>query len=105
MKRSPELPALQFDLQSQAFKENPFPTLAQIGAGTGGACAVPAFRQSLDGHHLRRGQRAAPRSRAFVQNPITAGNRWMGAILRWLPRSLKPHRPSLVFPRRWRDWL
>jgi cytochrome P450 len=26
----------------------------------------------------------------FVQSPITAGNRWMGAIVRWLPGALKP---------------
>jgi cytochrome P450 len=28
--------------------------------------------------------------RRFVQNPATAGNRWMGAILRLLPGTLKP---------------
>src|SRR5262245_39633890 len=26
----------------------------------------------------------------FVQNPVTAGNRWMGALVRWLPGALRP---------------
>src|SRR5262245_65737137 len=26
----------------------------------------------------------------FVQSPISAGNRWMGTIVRWLPGALQP---------------
>jgi len=86
-----EPPAVQFDLLSQAFKENPFPTLARMRelgpvirvrfplfGKVWAATTYDAVNELLRDHHR------------FVQNPATAGNRRMGTILRWLPRTLKP---------------
>jgi cytochrome P450 len=91
MKRVQEPPALQFDLRSQAFKENPFPTLARMREhGPVIRVRFPLFGKvwmatTYDAVNdlLRDHQR-------FVQNPVTAGNRWMGTLLRWLPGALKP---------------
>ena len=87
----PEPPAVEIDLTSQAFKQDPFPTLARMRElGPVIRVRIPLFgkvwmattydavNDLLRDHHR------------FVQNPAAAGNRWMGAILRWLPRSLKP---------------
>ncbi|MEX2121348.1 MAG: cytochrome P450 [Pirellulales bacterium] len=86
-----EPPALEFDLCSQAFKQNPFPTLAamrELGpvirvrfplfGKVWMATTYDAVNDLLRDHHR------------FVQNPTAAGNRWMGTIVRWLPRNLKP---------------
>jgi cytochrome P450 len=86
-----EPPVLRFDVTSQAFKHNPFPTLAQMRAAgpvirvrlpilgaTWMATTYDAVNDLLREHHR------------FLQNPAAAGHRWMGAIVRWLPRSLKP---------------
>jgi len=86
-----EPPAHRFDLTSQAFKQNPFPTLAKMReAGPVVRVRFPllgkvwmattydAVNELLRDHHR------------FVQNPAAAGNRWMGTIVRWLPRTLKP---------------
>jgi cytochrome P450 len=80
-----------FDLCSQAFKQNPFPTLAELRqrgpvvrvhfpffGKVWMATTYQAVNDLLRDHHR------------FVQNPATAGNRWMGAIVRWLPRTLRP---------------
>jgi len=84
-------PCGAFDLRSQAFKENPFPTLAKMRElGPVIRVRSPPFgkiwmvtthdavNELLRDHHR------------FVQNPSTAGNRWMGALVRSLPGALKP---------------
>jgi cytochrome P450 len=86
-----ESPAVEFDLTSQAFKRDPFPTLARMRelgpvlrvrfplfGKVWMATTYDAVNDLLRDHHR------------FVQSPLTAGNRWMGAILRWLPRDLQP---------------
>jgi len=82
---------LHFDLSSQAFKHDPFPTLARMRdcghvirtrlplfGTTWLATTHEAVNDLLRDHHR------------FVLNPATAGNRVMGSILRWLPRTLQP---------------
>src|SRR4051794_17809722 len=84
-------PAARFDLCSQAFKRDPFPTLARMRelgpvirarlplfGGGWGATTYGSVNDLLRDHHR------------FVQSPAAAGGRWVGAALRWLPRSLKP---------------
>ena len=84
-------PVAEFDLCSQEFKQDPFPTLAKMrGLGPLVRTKFPFFgnvwmattydavNDLLRDHHR------------FVQNPATAGNRWMHAVLRWLPRTLQP---------------
>jgi cytochrome P450 len=86
-----EPPAVQFDLTSQTFKQNPYPTLARMRelgpvirvrfpliGKVWMATTYDAVNDLLRDHHR------------FVQSPTAAGNRWMGTIARWLPRSLKP---------------
>ena len=91
MSIDPEPPAVEIDLTSQAFKRDPFPTLARMrGLGPVIRVRMPllgkvwmATTYDAVNDLLRDHQR-------FVQSPATAGNRGMGAIVRWLPRSLKP---------------
>src|SRR5215468_5862808 len=84
-------PVVHFDLSSQAFKRDPFPTLARMRecgpvirmrlplfGTTWLATTHEAVNELLRDHHR------------FVLNPATAGNRVMGSILRWLPRTLQP---------------
>jgi len=84
-------PAVQFDLTSQAFKQNPFPTLERMRelgpvirirfplfGKVWLATTYEAVNELLRDHHR------------FVQSPTAAGNRWMGTIVRCLPRTLKP---------------
>jgi cytochrome P450 len=86
-----EPPAVRFDLTSQAFKQNPFPTLARMRelgpvirvrfplvGKVWLATTYDAVNDLLRDHHR------------FVQSPAAAGNRWMGTIVRWLPRTLQP---------------
>lgn len=86
-----EPPAATFDFCSQAFKQRPFPTLAKLRElGPVARVRLPLFgnvwvattydavNDLLRDHHR------------FVQSPITAGNRWMGALVRWLPPALQP---------------
>jgi cytochrome P450 len=86
-----EPPLVQFDPQSQAFKQDPFPTLARLReSGPLVRIRIPiigkiwlattydAVNELLRDHHR------------FVQNPATAGNKLMGGIFRWLPRGLRP---------------
>lgn len=91
MPTTKEPPAAEFDLTSQAFKNNPFPTLArmrELGPVIRArfplfgkvwlATTYEAVNDLLRDHHR------------FGNSPITAGNRWMGTIVRWLPGPLKP---------------
>jgi cytochrome P450 len=90
-------PVLRFDLVSQAFKQDPFPTFARMrqagpviraGVALFGsvwlATTHDAVTDLLSDHHR------------FVTSPITAGNRWMGALLRWLPRTLQPATTNML---------
>jgi cytochrome P450 len=92
-----EPPAVQLDLTSQAFKRNPFPTLAKMRAAgpvirlrlplvgqARVATTYDAVNDLLRDHHR------------FVQSPITAGNRWMGRIVRWLPGALRPMATNML---------
>jgi cytochrome P450 len=89
MKSVQEPPAAPFDLCSQAFKRNPFPTLAAMReSGPVIRVRIPLFgtvwmatthaavNDLLRDHHR------------FVQSP--ADNRWMAAIFRLLPGTLRP---------------
>jgi cytochrome P450 len=80
-----------FDFCSQEFKQNPFPSLARMReqgpvirtkfplfGNVWMATTYDAVNDLLRDHHW------------FVQSPTAAGNRWMGTILRWLPRTLQP---------------
>src|SRR5262245_38138145 len=84
-----EAPAFFLDLRSQAFQQDPFPTLAkmrQLGP------VIRARLPWLGTVWLTTTHDAATEllhdHRHFVQSP--AENRWMRAILRWLPRTLQP---------------
>jgi cytochrome P450 len=86
-----EAPVLRFDLTSQAFKQDPFPTLTRMRQ----AGPVIRARLSLFGTVWLATTHGAVSDllsdhRRFVQSPLTAGNRWMGSIIRWLPRTLQP---------------
>jgi cytochrome P450 len=82
---------LQIDFLAPEFKRNPFPMLARLrDAGPVVRVRFPLFgpvwmATTYDAVNdlLRDHQR-------FVQSPITAGNTWMGRIVRWLPGALKP---------------
>ncbi|MCI0681643.1 MAG: cytochrome P450 [Gemmataceae bacterium] len=83
--------ALQFDLLSQAFKENPFPTLARLrAAGPVIRVRFPLLGKAWMATTYDAVNELLRDHQRFVQNPIAAGNRWMGRIVRWLPGSLKP---------------
>lgn len=92
-----EPPALAIDLCSQAFKQDPFPTLAQMREA-GPVVRVPFkifgkvwMATTFDAVNdlLRDHQR-------FVQSPATAGNRWMTALMRWLPRAMRPMTTNML---------
>jgi cytochrome P450 len=91
MSKAQQPPAAEFDLSSQAFKQDPFPMLAAMREqGPLIRVRFPLFGKvwmatTFDAVNdlLRDHQR-------FLQNPITAGNRWMGTLVRWLPRTIKP---------------
>ena len=83
--------AVKLDLRSQAFKRDPFPTLAQMRAAgpvirtrvwlfgdVWMATTYESVNDLLRDHHQ------------FMQNPTAAGNRWMASLLRWVPRGLRP---------------
>ena len=85
------LPVLRADLSSQAFKQDPFPTLArmrELGPVIRArlslfgrvwlATTYDAVHELLHDHHR------------FGTSPAAAGNRGMAALLRWLPRTLQP---------------
>jgi cytochrome P450 len=83
--------AIAFDLTSQAFKREPFPTLARIREqGPVIRVRMPllgkvwlATTYDAVNDLLRDHDR-------FVQSPATAGLRGTMPVLRWLPRSLRP---------------
>src|SRR5262245_5584837 len=84
-------PVPRFDLTSQAFKQDPFPTLARMRQlGPVIRARLPllgtVWLATTHGavHDLLR------EHRRFGTNPTTAGNRLMGTIIRWLPRILQP---------------
>jgi hypothetical protein len=83
-------PVLRFDLTSQAFKQDPFPTLARMRE------AGPLIRTRLSflGTVWLATTHAAVTDllcdhHRFIQNPATVGS-WMGSLLRWLPKNLQP---------------
>jgi cytochrome P450 len=82
---------LRIEFCSQAAKQNPFPLWRKLReAGPLVRLQVPIFgtvwmatthdsvSELLRDHHR------------FVQDPATAGHRWMVTLRRWLPRSLRP---------------
>src|SRR5262249_21869883 len=84
-------PVLRADLSSQAFKQDPFPTLDRMRRlGAVIRARLPLFGKvwlatTHDAvHDLLRDHRQ------FVQSPTAAGNRGMGWLLRWLPQTLQP---------------
>lgn len=92
-----EPPVLKFDLTSQAYKQNPFPTLAKMReAGPIIRVRFPLFGKVWMATTYEAVNDLLRDHRRFVQNPITAGNRWMGAILRCLPRSLRPMTTNMI---------
>jgi len=83
--------AQAIDIGSQAFKQNPFPTLTRMRE----LGPVIRVRFPLVGKVWMATTYEAVNDllrdhQQFVQSPTAAGNRWMGTILRWLPRTLKP---------------
>jgi cytochrome P450 len=86
-----ESPAIAVDLTSQAFKENPFPTLARMReAGPVIRIRFPLFGQVWMATTYEAVNDLLRDHRQFVQNPASAGNPWMNRLIRWLPRTLKP---------------
>ena len=86
-----EPPAIDIDLSTPKFKQHPFPTLARMRElGPVVRIRVPLFGKvwmATTYDAVNDLLRDHPR---FVQSPITAGNRWMGTLVRWLPGALKP---------------
>ena len=88
---STDSPVLRFDLGSQAFKQDPFPTLARMRQlGPLIRARLPLFGTVWLATTYDAANDLLRDHRRFVQNPATAGNRRMGALLRWLPRTLQP---------------
>jgi cytochrome P450 len=84
-------PALRFDLTSQGFKHNPLPTLARMrDAGPLIRVRVAFFGTVWMATTYDAVNDLLRDHRRFLQNPAAAGHRWMGSLVRWLPRSLKP---------------
>lgn len=84
-------PPVAFDWSSQEFKQNPFPALARLRAlGPLVRVRFPLLgRVWLATSYEAVNELLRDHSR-FVQSPTAAGNRWMGAVFRCLPRSLQP---------------
>jgi cytochrome P450 len=83
--------AVGFDLSSQAFKENPFPTLARMReSGPLIRIKLPLVGKVWMATTYDAVNDLLRDHQQFVQNPIAAGNRWMGMLVRWLPGNLKP---------------
>lgn len=84
-------PLIRLDLSSAEFKENPFPTLAQLRAsGPLVRTRIPFFGKIWLATTYEAVTLLLRDHGQFVQNPATAGNRLMGGIFRWLPRSVRP---------------
>ena len=83
--------AVAIDLTSQAFKQDPFPTLARMReVGPVIRVRIPFFGEVWMATTYEAVNDLLRDHHRFVQSPATAGNRWMGNIVRWLPRGLKP---------------
>src|SRR5262245_17712006 len=92
-----EARAIAIDITSPTFKENPFPTLAKMReAGPVIRVRFPLFGKVWMATTYEAVNDLLRDHRRFIQNPITAGNRWMGAILRCLPRSLRPMTTNML---------
>jgi cytochrome P450 len=91
-------PVLRFDLCSQAFKQDPFPTLARMReAGPVIRARVPLFGTVWLATTYHAAGDLLRDHRWFVQSPTTAGSRtWMASIPRWLPRTLRPLSTNLL---------
>jgi cytochrome P450 len=88
---TPEPPLLQLDLTSQAFKQNPFPTLARLrAAGPLVRIRLPIFGRVWLATTYDAVNDLLRDHQQFVVNPAAAGNRLIGTLLRWLPRNLRP---------------
>jgi cytochrome P450 len=88
---SPEPPVVRLDLTSQAYKQDPFPALAKLReAGPLIRIRLPIIGKAWMATTYDAVNDLLRDHQRFVQNPATAGNRWMGALIRWLPRTLKP---------------
>lgn len=86
-----EPPAAEIDLTSQAFKRDPFPTLARMrGLGPVVRVRMPLFGKVWMATTYEAVNDLLRDHHRFVQSPATAGNLWMGRLVRWLPGSLKP---------------
>jgi cytochrome P450 len=86
-----EPPTLPLDLTSQAFKRNPWPTLARLlEAGPVLRVRMPFFGKVWLAVSYEAVNDLLRDHSRFVQNPASAGNRWMRRLLRWLPGSLQP---------------
>jgi cytochrome P450 len=89
--------AIDVDLCSQEFKQNPFPGLAALReAGPVARVRVPLLGKVWMATTYEAVNELLREHRRFVQNPVTAGNRWLGMIVRWLPWSLKPLATNLL---------
>lgn len=86
-----EPPLLEVDFTSQAFKQDPFATLARLRAG-GPVIRVrlPFFGKVWLATHYDAVNDLLRDHPRFVQDPARGGNRWMGTIVRWLPGNLRP---------------
>jgi cytochrome P450 len=86
-----EPPLVSLDLTSQAFKQNPFPTLARLrAAGPLIRIRLPIFGKVWLATTYDAASDLLRDHQQFVQSPAAAGNRWMGSLVRWLPRNLRP---------------
>jgi cytochrome P450 len=84
-------PLVPVSLASPAFKQDPLPTLSRLReTGPLVRVRVPIFGKVWIATTYDAVSELLRDHHRFVQNPAHAGNRTMGLILRWLPRSLRP---------------
>jgi cytochrome P450 len=82
---------LQIDFCSQDAKWNPLPLWRKLrDAGPVVRVQVPIFGAVWMATHHEAASNLLRDHHRFVQDPATAGHRWMAALRRWLPRSLRP---------------
>jgi len=82
---------LEADLQSDGFKQNPFPELERLRqVGPLFRTRVPFIGQIWMATTYEAVTELLRDHRRFVQNPATAGNRFVARLIRWLPRGLRP---------------
>jgi cytochrome P450 len=86
-----EPPVVRFDFQSQAFKQNPFPTLARLREhGPLVRTRMPLFGEMWLATTYESVNELLRDHHRFIQNPVAAGNKMLPGIFRWLPRSVQP---------------